>query len=311
MNARPFIALSAVLAGPLAAGAHEGAPAVPAKWWGLWGWEPGVVVTLFLAGALYARGLSSLRRATRSPRKLRGEAVCYACGWLLLAVALVSPLHPWGGLLFSAHMTQHELLMVAAAPLLVLGRPAIVVLFAVPRPFARRLLSAVRPAGGARLWAWLTTPFVAWLVHAVTLWIWHVPVLFEATLEHEWVHALQHLSFLGTALLFWHSVFHGRAHGAGYGLGVVYLFTTALHSGALGALLTFASHPWYPAYATVAPVVGITALEDQQLGGLIMWIPAGLVYVVAGLALFAGWLRESERRRPKLVTRTVSCARSS
>jgi cytochrome c oxidase assembly factor CtaG len=134
----------------------------------------------------------------------------------------------------------------------------------------------------------------AWWVHAAALWLWHIPSLFQATLENDWIHSAQHVSFLGSALLFWWSLFY--AHGKGrYGASVLYLFTTAVHTSILGALLTFATTIWYPAYIGTTSAWGLTPLEDQQLGGLIMWIPAGLVYVVAGLVLFAGWLRESER----------------
>jgi cytochrome c oxidase assembly factor CtaG len=146
------------------------------------------------------------------------------------------------------------------------------------------------------VWRAITNPLAAWLIHAVALWVWHIPVLFEAVLEREWVHTLQHLSFFLSALLFWWALIHGRERALGYGAAVLFLFTTALHSGLLGALITFAPNVWYPGYLKTTQTWGLTPLEDQQLGGLIMWIPAGLVYVVAGLALFAGWLRESEAR---------------
>jgi cytochrome c oxidase assembly factor CtaG len=146
------------------------------------------------------------------------------------------------------------------------------------------------------IWQSITNPLVAWLIHAVVLWMWHMPALFDATLHSELIHALQHVSFLGSALLFWWAVIYGPQRAMGYGMAVLYLFTTALHSGLLGAMLTFAGRLWYPSYAHSTQSWGLTPVEDQQLGGLIMWIPAGLVYVVAGLALFAGWLRESERR---------------
>jgi cytochrome c oxidase assembly factor CtaG len=206
---------------------------------------------------------------------------------------LVSPLHPWGQQLFAAHMAQHELLMIAAAPLLILGRPAPVMLSAFPSRGARRVLGQLRAHGGSQLWGWLTNPLIAWVLHAVALWVWHVPALFQATLDSEWAHAAQHVSFLGTALIFWHAVFHGPKRAMGYGMAVVYLFTTALHSGALGALLTFASELWYPRYAATAPAWGLSALEDQQLGGLIMWVPGGVGYFVAALALAALWIRRS------------------
>jgi putative membrane protein len=193
-------------------------------------------------------------------------------------------------------MTQHEVLMLVAAPLLVLGRPVIPFLWALPVSWAREVGGWGKVAVVQTIWRAITNPFVAWTIHAVALWVWHIPSLFEATLESEWVHTLQHLSFLFSALLFWWALVHGRQGLMGYGAGVLYMFTTSMHSGLLGALITFAGSVWYPAYLKTTQSWGLTPLEDQQLGGLIMWIPAGLVYIVAGLALFAGWLRESERR---------------
>lgn len=260
-----------------------------------WVFEPGVVIPLVLSALVYAVGFARLRRA--SPRALNGtEAICFAAGWVVLAVALVSPLHPWGSVLFSAHMTQHELLMLVAAPLLVLGRPMIPLLWAIPRAGAIGLSRLTKASWWRGPWTMITAPFLAWLIHAVVLWMWHIPALFQATLESEFVHALQHASFLGSALLFWWAVLHGRQRAMGFGAAVLYMFTTALHSGLLGALLTFAGGVWYPIYSDSTAAWGLTPLEDQQLGGLIMWIPAGIVYIIAGLALFAGWLRESEHR---------------
>jgi len=131
----------------------------------------------------------------------------------------------------------------------------------------------------------------AWLVHAVVIWGWHLPVLFQAALHNDALHGLQHLSFLGSALLFWWAILHPRRQ-AGLGLSVLYLFTTAVHTAVLGALITFARTPWYPAY--VAPAAGLGPLEDQQLAGLVMWIPAGLAYLVAALVIVRRWLSESE-----------------
>jgi putative membrane protein len=208
----------------------------------------------------------------------------------------VSPLHPWGNVLFSAHMTQHEVLMLVAAPLLVLGKPVVATLKGLPPGWARRALGWTRPGWVRGPWRVLTNPFVAWLVHAALLWVWHVPALFHAALESEFVHALQHLCFLASAVLFWWAVLQGPNRAMGYGAAVLYLFTTAVHSGLLGALITLAAAVWYPDYRETTASWGLTPLEDQQLGGLIMWVPACAVYIVAGLALFAGWLRSSEER---------------
>jgi cytochrome c oxidase assembly factor CtaG len=148
----------------------------------------------------------------------------------------------------------------------------------------------------ARAWAVATRPLAAWAIHAAALWVWHVPALFQATLRSDLVHTLQHVSFLGSALLFWWALVQGGRDRSAYGAAVLYLFTTSVHSGVLGALITFAGTVLYPAYARTTQSWGLTPMEDQQIGGLIMWVPAALVYIVTGLAMFAGWMRESERR---------------
>jgi len=260
-----------------------------------WTFDPGVVIPIVGSAVLYSLGILRLGRASR--KSIRKSDIGYfALGWATLVLALVSPVHAWGSVLFSAHMTQHELLMLVAAPLLVLGRPIVPFLWALPKSWAVTLARWSKLGPWERTWRTISNPVVAWIIHAVVLWAWHAPVLFEATLENESVHALQHASFLFSALLFWWAVIHGRKRALGFGFAVLYMFTTALHSGLLGALLTFANSVWYPGYAERTAAWGLTPLEDQQIGGLIMWIPAGLVYIAAGLALFAGWLRESEAR---------------
>jgi putative membrane protein len=276
--------------------AHEGKPHRFADLWTTWGLDPLVVASLALSAWLYWRGTRRVWRESATGRGVsRAEAWAFACGWFALFVALVSPLHPWGEVLFAAHMTQHEVLMLVAAPLLVLGRPLLPFLWALPRSWRGRVGGVGKVRWVQRVWRALTNPLVAWAIHTAALWIWHAPVLFQATLKSDLVHTLQHVSFLGSALLFWWALVHGRRGLLGYGAAVLYMFTTSIQSGALGALLTFASTVWYPAYANSTASWGLTPLEDQQLGGLIMWVPAGLVYIVAGLALMAGWMRESER----------------
>ena len=263
--------------------------------WSWWRFDPGVVIPLVLTAWLYGRGVGRLRRA--APSSVRGIHIAYfAGGWLALVFALVSPLHPWGNVLFSAHMTQHEVLMLIAAPLMVLSRPLVPFLSAFGRPAARGLASLSRTRPWQPIWRSISNPFAAWIIHAVVLWSWHVPALFDATLRSEWIHALQHLSFFLSALLFWWAVIHGRERAMGFGVAVLYMFTTALHTGLLGALLTLTHSVWYSSYVGRTAAWGLTPLEDQQIGGLIMWIPAGLVYVAAALALFAAWLRESGSR---------------
>jgi putative membrane protein len=264
--------------------------------WRAWEFDPLVVVGLGVSAILYAAGLNRLWKSTRIGSGIRRwQAIAFALGWFAAFIALVSPLHPLGRVLFSAHMTQHEILMLVAAPLMVLGKPLVVFLWAIPNESARAISGCTKSPSWQSVWRAVSNPFSAWLIHLVALWVWHIPALFEATIENNFVHALQHCSFIFSALLFWWAVLHGRDKVLGYGMAVLYMFSTALHSGILGAILTFTNTLWYPAYDETS-AWGLTPLEDQQLGGLIMWIPASLVYIIAGLTLFAGWLREAELR---------------
>jgi putative membrane protein len=258
----------------------------------VFGAEPWVLALLAISLLLYALGYLRLRDRSRAGRpQLARHALMFCGGWLALAIALVGPLDALGAQLFSAHMLQHELLMIVAAPLLVLGRPLAVWMWALP--WRGALSAAVRHPLVKLPWNFLTRPAMSWLVHAVALWTWHVPRFFEAALAHESIHAWQHASFLGSALLFWWSALGDGVERPARAGAMLYLFSTMLHTGALGALLTWSSQPWYPVYAATVADHGYTLLEDQQLGGLIMWVPGGLAYVLAGLALAARWLNRA------------------
>jgi len=142
----------------------------------------------------------------------------------------------------------------------------------------------------------VTAPLAVFLVQAAALWIWHAPGLYELALHSDAVHALEHVCFIAAGSLFWWSMVQGRYGRMGYGLGVLYVFLTAVHSGALGALMTVAPAPWYATYIAQSASWGVDALDDQQLAGLLMWVPAGVVFILFGLALFAAWMGEAERR---------------
>jgi putative membrane protein len=206
-----------------------------------------------------------------------------------VVLALLSPLDEFADRSFSAHMVQHEMLMLVAAPLLVLGRPLATWMWALPRDARRACGRFSRHWTVARAWSEVTRPVNAWMLHAAALWIWHVPRLFSAALNDPWMHAFQHLSFLATALLFWYALLFREAAGHRDGAAAGYLFTTMIHTGALGVLLTFSPAPWYDAYSASTMPLGWTPLEDQQLGGLIMWVPGGMVYAAAAL-VFMGRL---------------------
>ena len=274
---------------------HEGAPLAPHDLWSAWSFEPAVLAGLGGTALLYARGMSRLRaRSGSRVAARRREAAAFWAGWVALVVALVSPLHALGEALLSAHMAQHELIMALAAPLLVLGRPLVVTLWGLPvrwRKGAGRWIVGLRP-----LWRALSRIEVAWLLHALAIVGWHLPVLYQRTVTSDLIHSLQHTSFLLTALLFWWSVLPGAALRGRQGAAIMSLFGTMVYTGGLGALLTLGTVPWYPVYGEAASLWGMTPLEDQQLAGLIMWVPGGLSYLVATLWLMIDWLRTSEVR---------------
>ena len=289
--AAPLLAPLALLAPAADAGAHvPSADELAAPHVG-WAFTPWVTALLAASLAAYLTGYVRLqRRGARDRAARRIRLASFAGGWLVLAAALVSPLDTLGALLFSAHMIQHEAMMLVAAPLCVLGRPAAVWVWALPRGARAAVGSIVRSRAFGALWRTLTAPLVAWLLHAAALWAWHAPVLFEAALADPGVHTLQHASFLVTALLFWRSIAGERGRRRDSGHAMLSLFTTMIHTSALGALITLAPALWYPSYAEPAGALGLDPLRDQQLGGLVMWVPGALAYLIGALAVCARWL---------------------
>ena len=285
----------------------------PQDLWRAWTFEPVVIVLLLVSAGLYARGIARLWAASERGSGVQiWRVLCFAAGLFALVIALVSPLHALGSALFTAHMAQHEVLISIAAPLLILGRPVVPFLWAFPRDYRRSLGELAGIPGARRAWKLVATPSVAFGLHAIALWAWHLPVLYQATLTNELLHSLQHTSFILSALLFWWTILGATRGGLARGRAILYLFLTALQTGALGALLTFATSLWYPAYAATTRAWGLSPLDDQQLGGLIMWIPGSIAYLIAALVLFAGWLRESEKRayRPMSLTAAAVTHRS-
>jgi cytochrome c oxidase assembly factor CtaG len=255
---------------------------------GAGGFQAFLLLSIAAGALLYARGVRALWRRAGPGRGIRlRDVTCFALGWVALAAALLTPLDTLAERSFALHMIQHELLMVVAAPLIALGRPLEAWAWAVPSGLTRRVAAFVRtsPVRSA-LWL-LAAPASAWIVHAVALWVWHVPMLFKAALASLPLHVLQHTCFFVSALGFWWAVTGGNRRMPAAS-SIAALFVTMLHTSALGALLTFAPSAWYA--GADAPALGLSALEDQQLGGLVMWVPGGLAYLIAGLAVVRVWL---------------------
>jgi len=285
MRAAALLALTI----PTAALAHEGGE----THWSIDWWVAG---PLALALFLYAIGAARLwRRSGPGRERIRSGAALFVSGWLILAAALASPLDAAGALSFTMHMIEHELIMLPAALLLVLARPGPALLWALPaagRTALGRVAAAGRPA-----WRALTEPVTATCLQAVAMIAWHVPALFERALESRAWHVAQHGSFLVTALLFWWAMANSRTDRSGFGLASLCLFATSLAGGALGALMSFSSSPWYGRYAAMGMTPqGLTPIEDQQLAGLLMWIPGGIFHAAAALVFLYLWLRASETR---------------
>lgn len=299
MRTRFFLPLLPLVAFPGAALAHADRPPAPHDLPTAWSAEPLVLLGIGLAAWGYARGVRALwARAGRGRGIRRWQAWAYAGGLFALFVALVSPLDALGEALFSAHMVQHLVLVLVAAPLLVLGAPLLAFLWALPLRGRRSLGRAWRRAPVVRaLGHAVSHPASAWLLHAAALWAWHAPPLYDAAVENDTVHALEHASFLLSALPFWWALVHpGRWFRHAPGVAVLFVFTFAMQSGILGALLTLSTELWYAAHRGATAAWGLTPLEDQQIAGAIMWVPGSLAYLVATGILFTEWLRAAERR---------------
>jgi putative membrane protein len=271
----------------------SGASVTPETIWSAWNLDLLILVNLTLLGAMYMTGLHKLwRKRGEVSRLLLWRAAAFYCALVGLVAALISPLHALSEELASAHMMQHMLLMAMAAPLLVLGAPGIVFLRALG-PDWRTL---------ARKWRWLfqvdllSQPMVIWALYAAALWCWHLPVAYEAALVDPLVHDAQHLSFFGVACLFWRMLLNPVPRRRLQPLtAVLVLFTTTLHSMLLGVYMALSPSVWYATYDGRTSHWGLTPLEDQQLAGLIMWMPACLVYPAAAAAVVGSWLSRLTR----------------
>ena len=254
-------------------------------------WQGLTLAMLAGATALYGLGLARLWQRAGAGRGVPvWRGACFAGGMLVLVAGLLSPLHDISDQLFTAHMVQHVLLMTVGAPLLALGGGPGAIAWGLTRP-ARQGFGAL-----ARWVRPLTRLPVATALHGITLWLWHAPAAYAAAISSEAVHWLQHASLLGSALLFWQAVL-GRRGRANPGGAIAALFLTALHTGLLGVLLTLARSPLYPGQSSGAHDLGLSVIEDQQLAGLVMWVPGGLIYAAIALALAASWIRGSSMQR--------------
>jgi putative membrane protein len=227
----------------------------------------------------------------------------FVVGYTALLVALASPLHAVGEQYFSVHMVQHLLLSLVAAPLLLVSNSMPVLLWALPpreRMAVGRLTGQAGPLRSSL--RWLTLPLIAWWLFVGTQWLWHLPVAYEWALENRWAHYLEHLSFFVTAVLFWWPVLGSPPLPSplGYPARMAYTFLAWLPNSFLGAGIALSRGPLYPDYVVSAQRNGIDPLFDQQLAGLIMWVPGDVLFAIILVLLFVAFMQHEERKEERI-----------
>jgi putative membrane protein len=270
---------------PLALLADERArPLVPYEWG--WSLHPSVLIGTGLLGALYVWGIGPLRRRRQlGPRVPAVRRASFAAALLVLLVSLNGPMHDLSDYyLFSVHMVQHLLLTLVFPPLLIAGTPGWLL-----RPL-------LRPPAVHAVARFLTRPLVAAVIFTVTLAIWHLTPFYELMMREHEVHIITHLLFMATATLMWWPVMSPLPElpRLPYGLGMLYLFLVGIPMQVVAALITTSDQVLYPWYSVAPRTWGLSPLDDQKLGGLLMWVPGNLYMFLAIGVLFFLWARESE-----------------
>ncbi|MFN4087603.1 MAG: cytochrome c oxidase assembly protein [Alphaproteobacteria bacterium] len=252
-------------------------PARPDGLFAYWSLAPETLVPLGVFAALYVRGR---RRLAASGRGAVADVRLFAAGWLLLAAALVSPLCRLAATLVSAHMLQLMLIVIPAAFLLARGGA----------------VEAVRAAFGTLGSAqpWLSRPGPAAAGHGLAIWIAHAPPVYAAALTGTGAHLAVLAMLVATGIWFWHAVGIADVQGRGRALGAI--LVTMMHTGILGAVLTFAPRPFYPVQGPGAALWGLGTLEDQQLAGLLMWVPGSTLYLAIAVVVGVRWLQSAAER---------------
>jgi cytochrome c oxidase assembly factor CtaG len=279
-----------------------------------WNWRLVVIIPLLILGILYTVGWLRLRRRTAvnrtrtrrpgQPRPLTAtwRLVSYWTGLFFIGIALLSPIDALGQQLFFMHMIQHLLLVMIAPPLLLIANPMPVLLWGLPEKWRRatgkglsRLLHRKSPFRlGLRA---ATSAGVVWLIWTIALIGWHDAAMYNAALYSEFVHDLEHLSFFLASMLFWWVATGAgpRIHRQLGTMGrIIFVLAAVPPNMALGVILSFAEQATYSYYEAVPRLWGIDPLTDQRIGGVIMWIPGSMMFMLAALILAAQFLDDEE-----------------
>ncbi len=263
-----------------------------------WSFDPTIWLPVLLAAAVWFWTVRRVNVSHPAHPVPVGRTWAFMVGLAAILVALQSGIERYDTFLFSVHMVQHLLLVFVAAPLLVLAAPVTLALRAATPNGRRRILAVLR----SRPFTLIAHPLVAWLAFAVAMWGSHVTPLFDAALEDPLVHDLEHVLYLGTALLFWMPV--AGVDPAPWRLPfparILFVLLQLPLNSFLGVVILFADHPIYPHYVTTGRPWGPLPLEDQEAAGALMWGIGDLAFLVAIMLVIAAWMRDEEattRRR--------------
>ena len=291
-----LIGATLVLAAPgsvLAHGAAAPAPSFPGVLLE-WRFEPVVLAALALAAIGWWLLIRRVDGAHHPHPHPRSRQLAFLGGLAAIAIALTSPIEAYEGELFSVHMLQHMLLELVAAPLLLLGAPATLALRAATPSVRRRLLTILH----SRVVSVISFPLLGWVVFAAVNWGWHFSTLYNQALETPWLHDLQHMTFLGAALLFWWPVIGAdpARWRLPYPVRLFYLFLAMPQNSFLGIALMSAPAALYSHYVTNGRTWGPSPIDDQSIGGMLMWVGGDVVFLLAMGLVVAAWVRAEDRR---------------
>ncbi len=269
-----------------------------------WSFDPIVITGLLATGVLYLWAVRRVNREHPGNRQPPHRSWLFMGGLLAIGFALLSPVEAYEGLLFSVHMIQHILLMFVAAPLLLAAGP-ITLALRVSSPAVRRRMLAVLQS---RLLHLVSFPVIAWILFAAVNWGWHFSVFYDQALESVPLHYFQHATFLGAALLFWWPVIgvDPSPWRLPHPVRLLYLFLAMPQNSFLGVALLSAATVLYPHYVTNNRTWGPTPLEDQQLGGMLMWVIGDLAFLAGMAVVVLLWMRHEERRTARLDARLAA-----
>jgi cytochrome c oxidase assembly factor CtaG len=270
-----------------------------------WDLRVEVILVLTAIGVFYTHGWCRLRTLPGEQRgrlATRGRLAAYLGGLLILGLALMSPIDVLGGQFFFMHMIQHLLLVMIVPPLLWLASPLPFVMWGVPVQARHQIGKWLRPRSAfRRRLRMLTPPGMAWMLYVAALLGWHDPGAYQAALQSDLIHDLEHLSFFVTAMLFWWHVIQAAPYvhkGLVRGARMAYVLAAVPPNMAAGVTIAFSGEPIYKYYTGVPRLWGMTVMQDQMLGGILMWIPGSMMYIVAALVLISSWLRAEEQKPP-------------